>query len=262
MASERNRILDLVKYIESCGVQVNIGKNKARGNKGYFKATNNSFRIDIAKGQSEVAIIKILAHEFAHFVHFTNDKTLKSLDFIFSSDADITEELLAITVDSIPKNQVKKIYEEKETLKAAIKELAKPIKEVYKDFKPSCCCAELENKIKKTVFKHLLKYDKVKVLEGFKINIYSIDDLQNNSIEECYIKLKSKQRKLKRITSKISRLNKYYNTPTELFARSFELFMTDRIRLKQIAPKIFDAYEQMMLNEQNLLLINFVKILN
>ena len=36
MADKRDRILELTKYIESLGVQVNLGKNKARGNKGIF----------------------------------------------------------------------------------------------------------------------------------------------------------------------------------------------------------------------------------
>ena len=37
MVSTRNRILNLVDYIESTGIVVNIGKNKAQGNKGFFK---------------------------------------------------------------------------------------------------------------------------------------------------------------------------------------------------------------------------------
>ena len=41
MASERNRILDVLNYVESCGIEVNIGKNKARGNKGFFENTSH-----------------------------------------------------------------------------------------------------------------------------------------------------------------------------------------------------------------------------
>ena len=41
MVSERNRIIRLKEYFESLGIEVNIGKNKARGNKGFFRGTNN-----------------------------------------------------------------------------------------------------------------------------------------------------------------------------------------------------------------------------
>jgi hypothetical protein len=69
--------LDLENYLKSCGIEVYVGKNNARGNKGYFKVKGADFRIDIAKGQSEDVILKTLAHEFAHFVHYYYDKSLK-----------------------------------------------------------------------------------------------------------------------------------------------------------------------------------------
>ena len=39
-----------------------------------------------------------------------------------------------------------------------------------------------------------------------------------------YIKMKSLQRKQARINTKIRKLNNYYNQPSELWARFFELF--------------------------------------
>ena len=49
MDSKRNRTLELISYIESQGVVVNIAKNKARGNKGFFLSKCGDYRIDIAK---------------------------------------------------------------------------------------------------------------------------------------------------------------------------------------------------------------------
>ena len=89
MASERNRILNLIEYIQSYGITVNIGKNKAQVNKGFFKVTNKEkYRIDIAKGLDEISILSCLVHEFSHFIHYKYDNTLKNLDFILDSKND------------------------------------------------------------------------------------------------------------------------------------------------------------------------------
>lgn len=236
MVSERDRIIDVVQYIESLGIEVNIGKNKARGNKGFFKFDGSKFRIDIAKGQNEDAILKTLAHEFAHFVHYRYDKTLKSLNFIFDDSKDITKELLDITVEMIPKISVEPLFTKKEKLKTEISDLEKELDNLNLEI--------LENKIKFSPLKYLLKYDRVKVFEGFSFKIYKVEDLNNNTDIEKYILLRSKQRHLKRLNSKISRMNRYYNSPTELFARSFEMYATSRPSLKVIAPKIFEIFEE------------------
>lgn len=251
MVDKRNRILNLVKYIESQGIEVNIGKNKARGNKGYFKTDGKFFRIDIAKNQSDEAILKTLAHEFAHYVHYRYDKTLNSLDFVFNDLDMIEEELLSITVELIPKTSVEPFFKAKDKLKSEIKILSDKLKKY--DFE------DLERKIKKTQLKYLLKHDKVKVLEGIFYKLYSIDELKQESDFELYVILKSRQRALKRINSKISRLNKYYNSPTELFARSFELYVTEPNKLLKIAPNVFKEYENITKSANNTLLSDFVK---
>lgn len=188
MACERNRILDITQYFESLGIEVNIGKNKARGNKGFFKADNQNFRIDIAKGQTEETIIRTLVHEFAHYVHYSYDKTLKSLDFIINEDDNLTEELIKLTVDSIPKESVAPIFQAKDKIKSEIKKLPK----------------SLTNKLK----------------------------------------LNFLQKELNRINSRISRLNKYYNSPTELFARSIETYILDKEVFRKKAPNLAKYYEQ------------------
>ncbi len=257
MASERNRIINIKKYIESCGVEVNIAKNKARGNKGFFKAKGTDFRIDIAKNQTEDSMLSILAHEFAHYAHYCFDKTLKNLDFVFDKPEEVyLPELLDITVDSIPRHTIEPLFNLKEELKQSIATIQKDLSLRNIDY------IRLEQKIKKTKYKYLLSHDRVKVWEGFFCRYYSIAELNDNSDETLFLKLKSKQRALKRVNSKINKLNKYYNSPTELFARSFEMYITDKDRLFKIAPNIYQSYEDMLFQNKNELLKGFIKNLN
>ena len=117
MVSERDRILSLTKYITSLGVEVNIGKNKARGNKGFFRAGNNNYRIDISKDLDDLSILKALSHEFAHYIHYKEDKSLVSLDFLQAKiDDDIMNELLDITVNLIPKNSIEPLFQLKQNI--------------------------------------------------------------------------------------------------------------------------------------------------
>ena len=127
MANKRNRILKIVEYLNKCGITVNIPKNKARGNKGFFRALNNQFRIDISKDIDDETIIKTLAHEFAHFIHFNYDKKLKSLDFIFDNDSNILEELISATVYTIPKTSVEPFFRIKDNLKKEISDIKSDI---------------------------------------------------------------------------------------------------------------------------------------
>ena len=139
MVSERNRILRLKEYFESLGIEVNIGKNKARGNKGFFRGTNNgAYRIDISKNIGEEETLSVLLHEFAHFVHFKYDKTLSSLDFAFDNITDMmNEELVNVTVKKIPKTEAKVLFDKKDKLTSEIKEMTKQIKQISPDFKLS-----------------------------------------------------------------------------------------------------------------------------
>ena len=255
MVSERNRIINLTAYLESLGLSVNIGKNFARGNKGFFKADGSNFRIDIAKKMSDEEIVRILTHEFAHFVHYKLDKSLKSLHFIIDeSNQELWDEMINLTVESIPKDSVKPIFEQQSSLKLIIKDLVAEIKKNYPDFKANKTYKVLENKIKKSFLKYLLKYDKVKVFEGFSFKIYSIEDLDSyQSFDKdiiLYIKLKASQRQLRRCNSKIARLNKYYNTPTELFARSIEFYFLDKEKMKQKAPNLFNNIDSLIKAEK------------
>lgn len=238
MAGERNRSIELIKYIESKGIEVNVGKNKARGNKGFFKfASNGKFRIDISKTLNENEIFSVLIHEYTHYVHYCYDSTLKSLDFIFEDfNEELEEELIKVTVEEIPKEFAKELYTQKLKLNDEIKDLASQIKNKYPEFRRNSAFLKLERMISNP-FKYLLKYDRVISLD----KIYSIEDIDKFTtdvlpIQAAYIKLKSKQRMLKRVNSRINRLNNYYNKPTELLARFVEKYFTSFEHLNEIAP--------------------------
>ena len=241
MVSEGNRIIELAKYLSTLGISVNIGKNKARGHKGFFMHCSTDYRIDISKDISHKEILSTLLHEFAHFVHYKYDKCLKSLAFVFDGFSDdLREELIKITVLDISKDFASKLYDTKKSLREEIRVLNKRIKSDYPDFKMT----EKNNKIEKNLppaLRYLLRYDNVrynnKVYSVNKINELSLDD-----IEKDYIVLKSKQRAIKRINSRIARLNRYYNNPSELFARFVNLYYTNPEMTKKLAPK---SYEKM-----------------
>ena len=146
MASKRNRIIEIKNYLESCGVTINIGKNKAQGHTGFFKASKNTYRIDIAKGLAEDDILKALAHEFAHFLHYSYDKTLKSLDFVFPNTDEYIEELIKITVENIPKNNAKQLFDIKDNIQNEIQQISLKIKNIYPDFKENKDYSLLEEK--------------------------------------------------------------------------------------------------------------------
>ena len=229
MASTRDRIIE---YLESVGIDVNIGKNKARGNKGFFLAGRDKYRIDIAKGLTEAASERVLVHEFAHYFHYCYDKKLNDLSFIFEDmSAELMEELLSITAESLKKADIKPLFDQKSKLQRNIKELHERLTLIYGRFDLNKPFHKLEKRLMFTNYKYLLKHDKVRVLEGFGSKVYSVENLADYDIDndvKDYVKLKSDCRMLRKINSKISRLNKYYNNPSELFARAFEAYIFNR----------------------------------
>lgn len=246
MASKRDRIIELAKYFNSLGIEVNIGKNKAQGNKGFFKVIKGSFRIDICKGLSDEDILHTLVHEFAHYLHYINDNSLKSLDFFAGENwNELIEELIELTVDSIPKSTISPLFEIKNKLKTDIKLLETHIIEYSPEFVKNKPCKKIEDEITKAGYEHLLKYDKVKLFGLLGYKIISIENVKKISKEaELYLKLKSKERYMKRINSKISRLNRYYNTPTELFARALEMYVFKQELVFEKAPNFFALMEK------------------
>ena len=249
MASQRNRIIDLQNYLKSLNIDINIGKTKAHGNKGIFLHRMNKYRIDISKNLEEEEILSVLLHEFAHYVHYTYDSSLKSLDFIFENyNEEVHEELIKVTVQNVPKKFATMLYSKKENLSKEIKNLVSILKLKYPDFKLSHNNKFIESELSNPL-KYLLKYDRVKIFN----KIYSIDKLDEdfslNDVQKNYIILKSKQRSLRRINSKINKLNRYYNNPSEMFARFVEMFYTQPEKLKSIAPVAYSKMEKTLIPE-------------
>lgn len=261
MACSRDRIIN---FIQKQGIEVNIGKNKAQGNRGFFKAVNNSYRIDISKNLGDDDVLHVLTHEFVHFLHYKNDKKMESFDFLFDKvNNDIIEELIKLTVDSIPKEEISPLMQRQAELKQEINKIALDLKSKYLDFRLSEKYTKLEKKIPFS-YKYLLKYDKVRVFQGFSVKTYTIDDIDNYILSDdvkLYIILKSKQRIYKKISSKIAKLNRYYNKPSELLARSFEKYIFDEEYVKQEAPLVYNNYKNIMSSCKYPLLNKFVQLL-
>lgn len=224
MACKRNCVIEeLVDYIESLGVIVNIGKTKARGNKGIFCTKNGCYRIDIAKTVKEENILSTLLHEFAHYIHYKYDSTLTSLDFLFGELSDVEkEELIGITVKKVPKDFAVSLYKAKEELEVQNKQYIKILKATYPEFKAS----ERFRKLERGFFR------------------FNLTELQLS-----YIQLKSNQKYIAKINAKINKMNKYYNQPSELWARFFELYYTDRNSTQQIAPNVAEKFTRCELPE-------------
>lgn len=241
MVSERDRILELVNYIESLGVEVNIGKNKARGNKGIFLSKSGQYRIDISKQTDNT--LPTLLHEFAHYIHLKNDSSLKSLDFIFPLiSEEEEEELIKVTVDSIPSDYANSLYDMKQHYEQLNKINLSKIKAVYPDFKMSKPHKGIEKSFSSLV-RNLLNYDKIKFLG----RVYSIKDFGDlTDVQKAYIDLRSNKRKITKINSGINRLNRYYNRPSELWARFFEVYITKPNVAFKLAPKLSDKFRNLL----------------
>lgn len=238
MAGKRNRIIELKKYIESLGAVVKIAKNKAGGNNGRFIYKNNCLNIEISDKLNEDEVLSSLTHEFAHCVHYLYDKNLCSLNFIFDNFSDeIEEELINITVQTVPKCYAQKLFSLKDRLKNVAADYNKLIKAVYPDFKQSQPNKTIEKRIKYPA-KYLLKYDNVRCFNKvYSVKKLDIDFYYMKDVDKAYIKLKSAQRHIRNINSRINRLNKYYNNKSELFARCFDMYCSDIKCLKKFAPK-------------------------
>ena len=73
-----------------------------------------------------------------------------------------------------------------------------------------------------------------------------------------YIRLKAQQRALKRVASRISRLNSYYNRPTELFARFVEGLFIDTNMVSEIAPYTYLVFCKELAMNRYLELADFI----
>lgn len=246
---------ELIKYFRSLGLTVHTG-TKARGHQGFY--LNN--RIDISKNLPEERIIPTLLHEFAHFIHSKLEpdmyKTGGHLSILFKSDNPILVEELVRVTNFVDKNSLFiRLYEHRDRVKSNIKVYENIIKLYYPKFQRSKKFRDFDRYIKKSDAKYLLKYDRVKLIQSgfFKktIKLYTIDNIENDfpSMPEAfaaYIRLKSCLKKQSRISARINKYRKYYEQPSELFARFIEGLYLDRQWVEAIAPNTVKKFYELL----------------
>jgi hypothetical protein len=240
---------ELIKYFKSLGLVVRT-TTKARGHQGFF--LNN--RIDISKNTPENRIVPTLLHEFAHYIHskieLDLNKTGGTLEALFGS-CEYKNELIKVTNFVDENSLCVRLYEHKDRVKLKIKEQEEIVKKHYPKFQRSKKFKDFDKYIKKSNARYLLKYDRVKLIEGgfFKksIKLYTIDNIEKDFMDMpeafvAYIRLKSYQKKQSRISARINKYKKYYEKPTELFARLVEGIYIDREWVEAIAPNVTEEF--------------------
>jgi len=246
MVGTRNETLiknELIRYIASLGLQVNT-VTKARGNKGFFKEG----RIDISKTLDDASQIKTIIHEFAHYINFKIDKSLKNLDAVLGDGSEaLTEELLEVTgfVDS--NSKCSNLSRERDVLKDEINALSEKIRKTNPEFSLSEDFKAFRKYARFTDLEYLEKYDKVKVHNLTSVKFYSLVNIKKDfpnlpQVFADYLNLKSKQRRRAKISKRINKLNKYYSEPCELFARFIEGLYLDSEKVKALAPNAFERF--------------------
>ena len=249
MDGSRNSTLiknELIRYISSLGLTVNT-VTKARGNRGFFKEG----RIDVSKIVDDKSAIRVLIHEFAHYINYKLDKSLSSLTPLFGEDTqEMRDELIAVTMFVDKNSQCIKLIEQRESIKQNIKTLTDTIQKVYPDFSSSEDFKEFKKYARGTNLKYLEKYDRVRINTITSNRLYTIENVKEDfpdipDILVDYLKLKSELRKRSKVTRRISKLNKYYNEPCELFARFIEGIYSDIEKTKELAPTTFEKFLSM-----------------
>lgn len=244
----------MIQFAQSLGISVNM-KTKARGHQGFFMHN----RIDISTLLSQERKKEVLVHEFAHYIHYKIEpgviKSHGNLGVIFNTDEVklIEKELIEVTRFVDKSLALGKLKMHRNEVLHQIKNLDGKIKAKYPDFKRSYPFKPLDNPLKKTEAKYLLKYDRVKVKTPFlrrekeySIKTFPTDFPQFEETIHTYIQLKSQQRILKRISSRINRLNRYYERPSELFARFVEGVFIDKDFVSNIAPTAYKRFFELL----------------
>ncbi len=122
--------------------------------------------------------------------------------------------------------------------------MQRAIKKEYPNFLRSKKFPEFEKYIKNSDAKYLIKYDAVRIIKGFflkKERLLTVKNLEKDFPDmpkafQLYIRLCSMQRKQSKISRRINKLNKYYEKPTELFARYVQGYFSAPETISTIAP--------------------------
>lgn len=258
MSYDRSKPLtkrNLVEFLRSLNIEVKTN-TKAHGNNGLYQKN----RIDISRGLKEEQAIEVLVHEFAHHIHYKVDKDfLKkggSLENLFNTNdiGEIKSELIKIT-NLIDKNSRLKIFmDAKEDASKQIKGMQSAIRRDYPEFMRSKKFPEFEKYIKNSDAKYLVKYDAIRLMQGFffkKERILTIKTLETDFPDmpkafQLYIKLCSMQRKQAKISRRINKMNKYYEKPTELFARYVQGYFSTPETISTVAPITTKRFKELL----------------
>lgn len=258
MSYDRSKPLtkrNVAEFLRSLNIEVKTN-TKARGNQGLYQKN----RIDIARGLNEEKAIQVLVHEFAHHIHYKIDKDfLKkggSLENIFNTNniEEIRNELTYVT-NLIDKNSRLNIFmSAKEETSKQIKGMQSAIRRDYPEFMRSKKFPEFEKYIKNSDAKYLVKYDAIRIMQGFffkKERILTIKTLENDFPDmpkafQLYIRLCSLQRKQAKISRRINKMNKYYEKPTELFARYVQGYFSEPETIAAAAPLTTKRFNELL----------------
>lgn len=258
MSYDRSKPLtkrNVIEFLRSLNIEVKTN-TKARGNQGLYQKN----RIDISRGLKEEQAIEVLVHEFAHHIHYKIDKDfLKnggSLENIFNTGdiVEIQAELINVT-NLIDKNsRIKMFLEAKEEISKQIKGMQSAIRRDYPEFMRSKKFPEFEKYIKNSDAKYLVKYDAIRLMLGFFFKKERVLTVKNLEVDfpdmpkafQLYIRLCSMQRKQAKITRRISKLNKYYEKPTELFARYVQGYFSTPETISTVAPITTKRFNELL----------------
>ena len=258
MSYDRSKPLtkrNVIDFLRALNIEVKTN-TKARGNNGLYQKN----RIDVARGLTEEQAIDVLVHEFAHHIHYKIDKDfLKnggSLENIFNTSniVEIKEELINVT-NLIDKNSRLNIFlKAKEETSNQIKGMQSAIKRDYPNFLRSKKFPEFEKYIKGSDAKYLVKYDAIRLMQGFffkKERVLTVKNIETDFPDmpkafQLYIRLCSMQRKQAKITRRIGKLNKYYEKPTELFARYVQGYFSTPETISTVAPTTTKRFNELL----------------
>jgi len=245
---------EFIKYLQALGLEVHTA-TCARGHQGFCLKN----RIDISKNIKEERFIPTLLHEFTHFIHSQIEPAVNknggTLEKVFNSTNPIyKKELMRVTQFVDESSRLVKLYELRDKIRLQIKAQEEIIKVEYPEFQRSKPFKPFDKYIRKSDARYLLKYDRVKILQGFwgvNYKIITLDSLEKDFPEmprafAACLRLKSLQRKGSRISARINRYKKYYERPTELFARLVEGLYLDEEWVRALAPEATERFFELL----------------
>ncbi len=249
----------LIRYMKREGIDLRTD-TKARGNLGLFSEN----RIDIHRKLDDEKFVEVLMHEYAHLIHkkLENDmaKSGGKLGILFNTDDGeflerVRQELVQVTCMVDENALFKKLDAQKYAYKIKIRALENLIKKDYPNFLKSKPFKEFERYIKKSDARFLLKYDKVRIITPFlrREKVYSIETLEKDFPNmqpafALYIRICSLSRKSRNIQKRKNKLKKYYEKPSELFARLVQGMYKHEDCIKDMAPIAYKRFNELLIS--------------